>query len=605
MPNPNLPNNPGYNLYVGARYVPLFDGQWDATKAYEPLTIVQYLGDSYTSKTFVPIGVVPTNETYWVLTGQYNAQIEDLRGEIANNSADIEELKTSVQTIDTDLTAVKTKNGEQDAAIQGNQNSINSLETRVTENESDITSVDTRVAANTESIGNINNSIATINAKNTAQDTQIAQIQTRLNNNKIINVLDNGLVADGTTDNSAALVSLLNTIPVYSTIYFPDGNYYFGSPINIDKQGVVLMGAKSETVLYFNTDGIKLNSYYTGLVDLTVLCNGISVEVLSSYCFLESFSCKNNDSYTSTNNVVVGSTTNFAWMFYAHNVKINNQTTGTKTGYAFLINKTSNAIISDVYIAYKNTGFYFPAVEDSFAVDGIQISNVNVLHSVSAFDIRSGGSVFIDNLIADDCNTNIFNLNNVSKIYLNNAYLGSGSGGTSNTTPLRITNSTNVFVNNTKLAGTPSAYLLVVNGGSNITLSNMAISNGTNAITLQNTPQNVVIQNVSVESVTSKLYAIGSLPIVNNLHGDGTVSMGGNTGVSYIRDVAVQCGTSSSVEFTIPEAYGQSTYHVLTAKNTPVPVVCTYTGNTGKLLTADGSNFNNQTIVVTVMDVIF
>ena len=26
-----------YNIYKGARYVPLFDGEWDNSKAYEPL----------------------------------------------------------------------------------------------------------------------------------------------------------------------------------------------------------------------------------------------------------------------------------------------------------------------------------------------------------------------------------------------------------------------------------------------------------------------------------------------------------------------------------------------------------------------------------------
>lgn len=64
-----------YNTYVGMRYVPLIEGEWDSTKAYEPLTIVTYQGDSYTSKTFVPAGIPVTNTTYWVLTGNYSAQI--------------------------------------------------------------------------------------------------------------------------------------------------------------------------------------------------------------------------------------------------------------------------------------------------------------------------------------------------------------------------------------------------------------------------------------------------------------------------------------------------------------------------------------------------
>lgn len=73
-----------YNKYIGARYVPIFDGIWDNTKKYEPLTIVTYNGNSYTSKTFVPEGIDISNETYWVITGNYNAQIESYRKEVEN-----------------------------------------------------------------------------------------------------------------------------------------------------------------------------------------------------------------------------------------------------------------------------------------------------------------------------------------------------------------------------------------------------------------------------------------------------------------------------------------------------------------------------------------
>lgn len=71
-----------YNKYIGARYVPLIDGEWDITKAYEPLVIVINQGNSYTSKTYVPAGIDITNENYWVVTGNYNAQVEAYRQEV-------------------------------------------------------------------------------------------------------------------------------------------------------------------------------------------------------------------------------------------------------------------------------------------------------------------------------------------------------------------------------------------------------------------------------------------------------------------------------------------------------------------------------------------
>lgn len=82
-----------FNTYIGARYVPIFDGQWDNTKAYEPLVIVEYQGNSYTSKTYVPIGTDINNDLYWAVTGNYNAQIEEYRKQV-------EQISETLNTID-------------------------------------------------------------------------------------------------------------------------------------------------------------------------------------------------------------------------------------------------------------------------------------------------------------------------------------------------------------------------------------------------------------------------------------------------------------------------------------------------------------------------
>lgn len=73
--------------YVGARYVPKFfenpngSAEWIKDTTYEPLTIVTYLNNSYTSKKPVPntVGNPTDNTEYWANTGNYNAQIEDYR----------------------------------------------------------------------------------------------------------------------------------------------------------------------------------------------------------------------------------------------------------------------------------------------------------------------------------------------------------------------------------------------------------------------------------------------------------------------------------------------------------------------------------------------
>lgn len=82
--------------YIGARYVPIFMGDWDIDNDYEPLSIVQYQGNSYTSRQAVPSGTEITNTAYWALTGNYNAQVEAYRQEVASYNSRITSLEGTV-----------------------------------------------------------------------------------------------------------------------------------------------------------------------------------------------------------------------------------------------------------------------------------------------------------------------------------------------------------------------------------------------------------------------------------------------------------------------------------------------------------------------------
>ena len=69
--------------YVGARYVPKVMGEWNKALQYEALSIVTYEGNSFTSKVPVPANIDISNKTYWVNTGNYNAQVEAYRQQTA------------------------------------------------------------------------------------------------------------------------------------------------------------------------------------------------------------------------------------------------------------------------------------------------------------------------------------------------------------------------------------------------------------------------------------------------------------------------------------------------------------------------------------------
>ena len=82
---------PNRNVYVGHRYVPKIFGEWDKQNEYEGLSIVTHQGCSYTSKKRVPVGIDIKNEEFWVVTGNYDAQVEHYRDEVLKMEARVDE----------------------------------------------------------------------------------------------------------------------------------------------------------------------------------------------------------------------------------------------------------------------------------------------------------------------------------------------------------------------------------------------------------------------------------------------------------------------------------------------------------------------------------
>lgn len=211
-----------YNTYIGARYVPIFDGQWDNTKAYKPLVIVEYKGNSYTSKTYVPIGADINNTDYWALTGNYNAQIEAYRQEV-------EQCKQQVTTYDQ----------------------------RITEAD---------------------------NKGQTAQKT--ANLAYEVSQSVFINVLYppanlSPLINDNLTDNSPmlqAIIDYVKTNNLDAQIYFPVGNYCFSSTVYIPKKHLYFKGEERAGSRLILTDNTTL--FYVGTNDNSVLVNFVKFENL-------------------------------------------------------------------------------------------------------------------------------------------------------------------------------------------------------------------------------------------------------------------------------------------------------------------------------------
>ena len=101
MPGVPCPTSPGYE-YTGMRYVRVFADppEWSSANSYEPLEIVIHQGSSYTSKTFVPVGIDISDPQYWALTGNYNAQVEQYRQEVSQYSQEVSQYRQEVLKLD-------------------------------------------------------------------------------------------------------------------------------------------------------------------------------------------------------------------------------------------------------------------------------------------------------------------------------------------------------------------------------------------------------------------------------------------------------------------------------------------------------------------------
>lgn len=146
--------------YIGARYVPLLADpmEWDGTRTYEPLTIVLYQGNSYTSRQYVPVGIDILNEDYWAPTGNYNAQVEAYRQE--------------VRAFQGRLNTVETKTGELETGLE---DEASTRETADTQLQTNITAEATaRIAADAELTTSIANEATTRANADTAIQTSIA-----------------------------------------------------------------------------------------------------------------------------------------------------------------------------------------------------------------------------------------------------------------------------------------------------------------------------------------------------------------------------------------------------------------------------------------------
>lgn len=100
-----------------------------------------------------------------------------------------------------------------------------------------------------------------------------------------INVKDYGVVGDGVTDDTIAIQSILDTVPSYSTLFFPFGDYKIATlTVPPNKIGLTILGLSKEstTMIFSSLKALSLMSGYITFKNIEIQGNNQNGSILFS-----------------------------------------------------------------------------------------------------------------------------------------------------------------------------------------------------------------------------------------------------------------------------------------------------------------------------------
>ena len=233
--------------------------EWSDTREYEPLTIVTYQGNSYTSMQYVPTSISIADTAYWALTGNFNAQVEAYRAEVR---AFDDRINANAAAINANTAAIN----ENAAAINANAAAIAQEKTDRTTNVmlafGDSFGVDTisqgpvwcEITANKLQATELHNYCVGGATFNTTKEknffVQVDKAISEIKNPEYVKYV--GIVG-GTNDGSNSIADAIVSLVAKINSAFP--NAVIGIGLNASKQDILSYGAKQKRIAALNLNG--------------------------------------------------------------------------------------------------------------------------------------------------------------------------------------------------------------------------------------------------------------------------------------------------------------------------------------------------------------
>lgn len=494
--------------YVGARYVPKIMGEWNKALQYEALSVVTYMGNSFTSKVAVPANIEITNEDYWVNTGNYNAQVEEYRKATEDKIMyfnTVKEMKEST----------KIKNGQ---------------------------------VVTTLGYYNINDGGgATYKIRNTVPNVFYETINSNLYGELISDTPYNVLQL-GIRQNIDQTEALTNILLKTDSLYFPQGTYIFNIVIN--RTCAIIGDGIERTIFKPNTNEavIKLNlvnpTYHSKFKDFCVYGNnkepytGKGIELTNETLTLSEFT-----------NLAIGF---FEYGFYSNGSNYSNNYT-------------------NVHFSNCEYGFYHPLYDHTFNNNQFNFCHFNG-NSMSAITISTPLNLGMTNYfygcdIEGNCSKGriAIDINGLSNTEFNACYFERNGRGNSNFLQTIYLYNASTLADNYKLNTsfiscnfTQEKTCIKTNFGSNITLIECIenVSEGENFIVLDDTSYvNYIGGNythVSESQVLSNMYETWIEP-------NQTKALKTMGGVIYVL-TAYSAGEKQMLEFLLADGTVNTLY---------------------------------------------
>ncbi len=281
----------GVRQYVGARYVPVFANplEWSDTREYEPLTIVTYRGNSYTSMQYVPTSISIADTAYWALTGNFNAQVEAYRAEVR---AFDDRINANAAAINANTAAISANA----AAISANTAAISANAAAIAQEKTDRTTnvmlafgdsygVDTisqgpvwcEITANKLQATELHNYCVGGATFNTTKEknffVQVDKAISEIKNPEYVKYV--GIVG-GTNDGSNSITNAIVALVAKINSAFP--NAVIGIGLNASKQDILSHGAKQKRIAALNLNGNFATPVFIDSVVYTQLADGCMMD---------------------------------------------------------------------------------------------------------------------------------------------------------------------------------------------------------------------------------------------------------------------------------------------------------------------------------------